>query len=245
MEPFNYSHVIIVGTGGTGSFVLPPLMRYLNTKRPRPTVILCDGDKYDEGNINRQEFAHSRIGVNKAQAQFDVYSQKFPEMEIIPVTEYIGERNVADIIREHSVVFCCVDNHVARNVLSRHCQKLNDVLLISAGNEEFDGNVQSFCRVDGKNLNEPIEKLHPEIATRNDGDRSEMSCEQLAALPGGGQVIFANNFSATLMCSVFYTYDNPKPIIGAKKVYEAPDIQEVMFDITQVKTARIIHGEID
>lgn len=245
MEPFQYRQVVIVGTGGTGSFVLPPLMRYLNTKRPRPTVLLCDGDKYDEGNINRQEFAHSRIGVNKAQAQFDVYSQKFPEMEIIPVPEYLGDRNVSNIIREHSVVFCCVDNHVARSVISRHCQKLNDVLLISAGNEEFDGNVQAFCRIGGKNLNEPIEKIHPEIATRKDGDRSEMSCEQLAALPGGGQVIFANNFSATLMCSLFYTYDNPHPIIGLKGVHEPYEIQEVMFDITQGKTVRIINGEID
>ena len=243
MHPFHYEHVIVVGTGGTGSFLLPPLMRYLNSKKSTAEIVFVDGDKYDQGNVNRQEFAHSRIGVNKARAQLDVYAQKFPQLEIVAISEYLGDRNVAKIIPEHSVVFCCVDNHVARSVISRHCQRLDNVLLISGGNEETDGNVQAFCRVDGKSLNEPIEKLHPEILTRNDGDRSEMSCEQLAALPGGGQVIFANLFSATLMCAMFFTYDNPRPVITQDGVKDVPCISEVMFDINQVKTVRIIDGK--
>jgi len=229
---------VVVGAGGTGSYLLPMLVRYLNSVNDGSIdLTICDGDKYDEGNMNRQEFAHSRMGRNKADVQVEMYQRKFPELSITAVSEYLGVDNIENVIQDRTVVFCCVDNHFCRNIISKHCQKLDNALLISGGNEEFDGNVQAFCRLNGVNMNNPIEVRHPEIERTQDGDRSEMSCEELAQLPSGGQIIFTNATSANIMCNLFFGY-----VCGSKDIEKVDDI---FFDIRIAKTARIVNGSIE
>ena len=233
----NNNNIFIIGVGGTGSYLLPVLMRYLASRtdiNENIYIKIIDGDKYDEGNVSRQEFAHSRIGRNKAEVQAEIYGKKFPNLKISHFDEYIGDSNV-EMIGENSIVFCCVDNHFCRNILSKHCQTLNNVLLISGGNEYTDGNIQSYYKVDGKEMNHPIEFRHPEIEKTNDGDRSEMSCEELHGLPSGSQVIFANAMSGTLMACLFYSY-----FIGSKS--QPWKVDDIFFDVEQVKTARVVNG---
>lgn len=232
-----FNKVVVVGVGGTGSYLLPQLIRYLNSRKEDIEVTICDGDKYDEGNMNRQEFAHSMLNRNKAEVQTEIYMRKFKDMTIFCVPDYLGEANIKEVIKDGSIVFCCVDNHFCRNLISKHCQALKNVLLISGGNEEFDGNVQSFFRVNEKNMNDPIEVRHPEIEKTKDGNRSEMSCEQLAQLPSGGQVIFTNATSANIMCNLLFGY-----IFNADNVIKVNDI---FFDIRIAKTARIVNGNIE
>lgn len=232
----NFKKIIVVGVGGTGSFLLPPLIRYLNSRTDVNSsidIVLIDGDKYDVNNISRQEFAHSLLGKNKAEVQAAMYCKKFSELSIYPVGDYLGKDNI-DIISEGSIVFCCVDNHFCRHLISDRCKELNNVLLISGGNEEYDGNVQSYFKFEGKEYNSPIENRHPEIKEDTNGDRSVMSCEQLAQLPGGGQVIFANLFSATLMACLFYSY-----VDGTTAPYQ---IDDIFFDAKQVKSVVVKNG---
>lgn len=231
-----FKNIFIVGVGGTGSFLMPVVMRYLASRtdvNKELLIKIIDGDKYDEGNISRQEFAHSRIGRNKAEVQEEIYQRKFPDLTISSVPEYLGDSNI-EMIGDNSIIFCCVDNHFCRNLLSKHCQTLNNVILLSGGNEYTDGNLQSYFKIDGKEMNHPIEYRHPEIERTNDGDRSEMSCEELHNLPSGSQVIFANAMSGTLMACLFYSY------IASEK--EPWRIDDIFFDVEQVKTARIYDG---
>lgn len=238
--------IVIVGVGGTGSFLLTQLVRYINSLpfAGKIEIVIVDGDKYEENNVDRQEFAHSRMGKNKADVQVEVYKQKFPKLKITSVPEYLGEGNIENVIWENSVTFCCVDNHVCRFLVSKHCQNLNDALLISGGNEEYDGNVQSFRRLNGENVNKPIEVRHPEIAMANDGDRSEMSCAELAELPGGGQVIFTNAMAASLMVQMLYAYESERSFMCKDgTVAKVSDINDIFFDIRQLKTLRIINNK--
>lgn len=230
--------IIIIGVGGTGSFLLTVLLRYLNSRsdvNQNFEVIIVDGDKYEEKNVNRQEFAHSRIGRNKADVQAEVYGKKFPNLRIVSVPKYLGEENIKQIIGEHSVVFCCVDNHKCRYMVSLRCQELNDTLLISGGNEEFDGNIQSYCREAGEALNNPIEVRHPEIKNTDDGDRSKMSCEELSTLPSGSQFIGTNSTAGNMMFQLMFGYENQTPGIE--------NVNDIYFDIRQVKTMRIVNGQ--
>lgn len=234
----NISSIVIVGVGGTGSFLLTQLMRFLNSRSDVNKgfeIIIVDGDKYEESNVGRQEFAHSRMGKNKADVQTEVYSKKFPELRITSIPNYIGEENVKDIVRTNSIVFCCVDNHVCRRLLSERCQQLDDVLFISGGNEEFDGNVQAYFRCLGEALNFPIEKRHPEIMNTEDGDRSQMSCEELSQLPSGGQFILTNAMVGTLMVQLMYAYEHGTPNIE--------NVNEIYCDIRQVKAVRIVNNQ--
>lgn len=230
-------NVVIIGCGGIGSHLLSPLIRFLATleveKRPE-TIVMVDGDSYSESNVSRQEFVATRqMGDNKAEAQAQRYEALYPRanIEFGFCDEYVGENNVADIIQNDDVVFMCVDNHVCRNLVSKHCQTLNDIILISGGNELTDGNVQFYAKAGGSQISEPIESRHPEIASTKDGDRSTMSCEELEQLPSGGQIIITNLMAATLMLQMFWNLYNDRV-----------DTKEVYFDVQLQKTRPVKNG---
>ena len=92
-----FNKVVVVGVGGTGSYLLPQLIRYLNSRKEDIEVTICDGDKYDEGNMNRQEFAHSMLNRNKAEVQTEIYMRKFKDMTIFCVPDYLGEANIKEV----------------------------------------------------------------------------------------------------------------------------------------------------
>lgn len=232
---------VIIGLGGIGSHLVEPLNRYLlslgKEEASKHEIQFVDGDKYEPSNVGRQNFAESLIGMNKATAQETIFNARFPNNDVVisSVADYIGENNVADIITEGSTVFSCVDNHVCRRIVSKHCQTLKDVLLISGGNELYDGNVQAFCRKDGKSLNLPIEERHPEIGTTEDGDRAKMSCEELAQLPSGGQVIITNFAVSSLMLNLFYSYFS--------NVENIHNVIEIFFDVRGCKYRSVVLGK--
>ena len=111
--------------------------------------------------------------------------------------------NAHDIIGENTVVFDCVDNHVARYLIDKHIDTLNDVVHICSGNEMHCGQVQYHVRRQGQDLTPRIVDAYPEIITTKDGDRSTMSCEEILQLEGGGQILITNLMSATLMLCFF------------------------------------------
>ncbi|MCK9279152.1 MAG: ThiF family adenylyltransferase [Melioribacteraceae bacterium] len=230
--------IVVVGLGGIGSHLVEPLYRYLlslgKEECEKFEISFVDGDKYEQGNAGRQTFAESLIGMNKAKAQEMIFNSRFSEglVKVYGIEEYVGEENVKYIIPEGSIVFSCVDNHTCRRILSQHCQSLNDVILISGGNELYDGNVQTFFRKEGKNMNKTIEERHPEIGTTEDGDRAKMSCEELAQIPGGGQVIITNFAVSSLMLNMFYSY--------LSQVEGIHNVIETFFDVRGNKFRSVI-----
>jgi molybdopterin/thiamine biosynthesis adenylyltransferase len=233
---YNITSIIIVGCGGIGSHLINMLTRYLASVKNIPRLVFVDGDKFEHTNLNRQEFPKKLTGYNKAEAMKILYEMKFKDMfNVESFEDYVGEDNVKDLIQEDCLVLSCVDNHVCRNILSKRCQELKNSILISGGNsDKLDGNVQLYIRSNSQNITPPIEERHPEIATTNDGDRSAMSCEELAQIPGGEQVIFANIGAAYYMSlALFNLMTNPKGIQGCQEVY---------FDGFSMKSKRIVNG---
>jgi molybdopterin/thiamine biosynthesis adenylyltransferase len=216
-------------------------MRFLASKSESRNVVLVDGDKYSESNMGRQEFPAACVNMNKAEAQKARYDSWYDgKLQIIALPKYVGKDNVAGIINDYSAVFMCVDNHVCRRIVSARCGELSNVVLISGGNEYVDGNVQCHMRMNKTNITLPIDHRHPEIVSANDGDRSEMSCEELASLPGGGQIIITNLVAATIMLQFYWRVLNCDARAPGNVL---PD--EVYFDINQIKTARVVKGELE
>lgn len=227
--------LLIIGCGGIGSHLAPVLIRYINSMnvddRPKE-IVFVDGDKYEESNAGRQEFAASLTNQNKADAQAEMFAHKYPNMEFFAFEGYVGTENVAEIIPEDSVVFMCVDNHVCRRVVSAHCQALKNSVIITGCNELTDGNVQMFIQRNGEKTLPAIEERHPEIMTADDGDRSTMSCEEIEKLPSGGQIIFANATAANIMGQMFWRLIE----------HDKADLQEVYFDILNLKSRGVSYG---
>lgn len=198
-------NVKVIGCGGIGGCLLHVLPKYLSHQAGYDEVqmTLIDGDVYEDDNRQRQFF--SRHG-NKAEVTAEKIQNEYPEIFCWTQSEYVTEDNVETLIREGDVVFCCVDNHATRKLVSDRCQQLDNVVLISGGNDLTDGNIQIHVRANGEDLTLPVaNKFHPEILTPQDRNPAyavrQAGCEQRRQ--SQPQLLPMNNFVAALMLNAF------------------------------------------
>ena len=193
MNVGDIENVIVIGCGGTGSALIPFLSRYLYSVNFRGNLVLADGDTYEESNSDRQIFNNQMVGVNKAEYQAASISNQLPEIEdfVDYIDEYLSEEDINGLVVENSIVINCVDNKAARKYVNDRVSSLNNAVHICCGNRERSGQVQAHVRVNGENVTPDIYEFSPEFDSTDD-DVSSMSCEELAALPSGGQLICAN-----------------------------------------------------
>ena len=201
--------VLVIGAGGTGSILLPQLARFLRSESFGGKLIIADGDAYSDTNANRQQFSMSKVGMNKAEYQALAIVSQLPDIadtvEFLP--EYLDQSRIEELVVDGTIVINCVDNRAARKFVEDQCQSLDNSMHICCGNELSTGQVQVSLRQNGEQLTPDIYKQSPNFNSDND-DRSKLDCEELAALPGGGQLIAANMMAATLALNYIIQYAN-------------------------------------
>jgi len=219
--------VVIIGLGGIGSILSGRLCRFLNfTKDVSYEITLVDGDDYETKNYERQEFL--RLG-GKAETQYIELTTKFPKLKFDYKNVYVNNDNVKDIIEEESIVLLCLDNHKSRNIISNYCKTLDNVIIISGGNDYVDGSVQIYVRKGGEDLTPDLCAYHTEIESPTDKSPEEMSCEELAE--SSPQLYFTNLGAATIMCWAFYNVV-VRNVVNTSEVYF--DI-ESMASLSQIR----------
>lgn len=200
-----------IGCGGIGGILANHMNRIVGNQ---DILWLIDGDKFEEKNRDRQDFKELR---NKAE---EVQSRMKCNTKFVP--EFITKKS-KDLFKDNDTVLMCVDNHATRLLVSKFCQKLENVILISGGNESTDGNVQVYIKRRGKEITEPIEKYHPEIqkpSDRNPGD----SCDRVSE--SEPQIYFTNNTVATIMANLAFRFT-----MADKYGYFDKEYSEYYFDI--------------
>ncbi len=207
----------LIGVGGIGCALAPFLARYLQTERQvtgeEVRITLVDGDDFESKNAARQSF--EALG-NKAKVKATELARNFPDLSFRAIPEFVTARNLPHVIKPGDVVFLAVDNHATRRVVSRRCEELSDVVLISGGNDFTDGNVQVYVRQGGRDITLPLTRFHPEIADPKDKSPAEMSCEELAAA-AAPQLLFMNLSVASAMLNAFYAWRSER--LGYGEVY--------------------------
>lgn len=206
----------IIGLGGIGSILTDKICRFMTFGKFANDVwkiTLIDGDKYEQKNRERQDFLYLK---NKALSKLDELNGKFGENTIHKsIDEYINKDNISRYILNGDLVFMCVDNHHSRRLISKYAEnELDDVMIISGGNDYTDGNVQIYIKENGKDICPSLTKYHPEINEPDDKHPDDLSCEELSN--SAPQLYFANLTAATIMCWVFYAihtgnFDYTKP----------------------------------
>ncbi len=196
----------LIGVGGIGCALAPFLARYLQSEQ-RLTgdefrITLVDGDEFESKNSSRQSF--DGVG-NKAKVKAAELARTFPELSFRAIPDYVAATNLPHLIQEGALVFLAVDNHATRCAVSRHCEGLSDVVVISGGNDFTDGNVQIYIRKDGRDFTAPMTRFHPEIADPKDKSPAEMSCDELAG-DAAPQLLFMNLGVASAMLNAFYAW---------------------------------------
>lgn len=212
----NQMRIVVVGLGGVGSILTERLCRFINFSNIEATMVLVDGDAYEDKNFERQEFF--RIG-KKAEIKADELEMKFDNIEFEDYNAYINPDNIREVIKDGDIVFICVDNHKSRMIINNYCKTFENVTVISGGNELTDGNSQLYVREGGKDLTPDLCQYHPEIANPDDKLPDEMSCEELSI--SEPQLYFTNLGVATCMCWMFYN----------SVIQGDHDRSEVYFDI--------------
>lgn len=189
-----------IGIGGIGCALLPFLCRFLQYSREPARLTLIDGDRFARQNAVRQAFG--RLG-NKAEVKAAELAQEFEALSFRSVPEYVTAENAARLIFSGEVVFLMVDNHASRHLVSDYAGTLQDLTLISGGNDYEDGNVQVYVRREDQDLTPSLSRYHPEIAHPQDQNPATLSCEELMA-QSVPQLLFTNLLVAALMLNAFY-----------------------------------------
>lgn len=209
---------VLVGTGGTGSYLINLLVHYLNVKKEESKVILVDGDVLEKRNLLRQGFIQKDVGKNKA----EVLLERFKRVANKNVTiECHGDfvRSIDDIVdlvgnEQEVTLISCVDNNMARLRMLLAQYKIffkenRNITFIDGGNAEWEGqtlvnkieerDVEPIIFGDEIRINESSEHV-PNIIfeegwkdTLTVGD-FEMSCDEI--VESAPQNILANMTSA-------------------------------------------------
>jgi molybdopterin/thiamine biosynthesis adenylyltransferase len=185
------------------------VVRFVSALREvKAHIDLIDGDEFEERNRERMdvpEFGNKAAVI--AEGLLDMYRR--PGLVLRGVERYLDESNVMEWLGEGDIVLLCVDNHATRKIVADRCASLDDVLLISGGNDGVEGeergtygNVQVYRRDGGVERNPPLDRFHPEIA-----DPAEHvpgpSCVDLAAT-AAPQIGFTNLMAAAAVGAAFY-----------------------------------------
>lgn len=151
--------IVLVGTGGTGGYIVPQLYRLLYALDRPIRVILCDGDLVEEKNLGRQNFIEADLGKNKAMVLAERYSNAFgietsyipqyvedEEMleELLeplqyPQNRYVTNQNgeaVRKVISEIVILIGAVDNNRSRQVFHSVFQRAKELIYIDSGNSK-------------------------------------------------------------------------------------------------------------
>jgi len=203
--------VVVVGVGGIGSNIAAPLCRYLQYSVKTPdlvTVVLVDGDEYEHKNKERQNCLDTDVAQNKAEVEAQKLSEMFTMVDIEACPRYVTPDNIDGIIKEGDVVFSGVDNHKTRNTIAKYADTLDNITVISGGNELTDGNVQVFVKRDGKKLTANLHEYHDEIANPKDKSPDELGCMDMVDTQP--QLFFVNLTIGVLMLSAFHNLLNPQ-----------------------------------
>ena len=169
----------IIGLGGIGSHLITPLFQYLNYNDNTlfNEIWLIDGDTYEPKNLARQVVVSLE---NKAIAQKKYCKEMYNKLNFSFVDKYVNADNISNIIFDDDIVLLCVDNNKTRKLFEDYSKELENITIISGGNELTDGNILILQKVDGKYTTPLFTDLHPELLNPTDKSPDELSCQELS-----------------------------------------------------------------
>lgn len=122
------STVAIVGCGGLGGNIAEEFSRL-----GIGSLILVDGDRIEESNLNRQLFSTEKnIGVRKVDAAGERLQAVNSGVKLKLISDWFDEDNAADIFKGADLVCDALDSISRRVSLERACHSLN-LPLVYAG----------------------------------------------------------------------------------------------------------------
>jgi len=133
------SSASLIGCGGLGGHILELLVRMGIGE-----IIIADGDRFMESNLNRQLICTEKnLGESKVESAIK-RAKRINSGIIIKANPYfINSKNINEIIRKTDVAIDALDNISSRFTLERACRSLK-IPLIHGAVEGFNGQVSTI-----------------------------------------------------------------------------------------------------
>jgi len=151
---YNTVRFIVVGAGGTGSFVVPAIARLIyELKRQQHKVaemLIVDPDVVENGNIPRSNFCFAEVGRYKAPTLAERVSTAWGIETSFSCERFDAEKHLKSSTSDYralTIIVGCVDNHVARREVHRALDEFRSygessrVWWIDGGNGKASGQV--------------------------------------------------------------------------------------------------------
>lgn len=190
MQRFLRATVVIIGNGGTGSYLIDHIGRLFGRYGElrninHSSIILVDGDRVSDTNTTRQNFGYRSIGLHKCDVLKSTLVEYFGVSNVDAWASFATQRvinRILETVKDSSrplIIISCVDNHATRNrILSAlkpdpdswdNCFP-NNWLYLDSGNSIVDGWTNSLCNYNSQHYG--IDMRQQDInMRRNDVDR--------------------------------------------------------------------------
>lgn len=217
LNPRHKVKVLLIGCGGTGSFIAPELSGLSNCLKEMDKlgldITIMDGDSIEEHNIGRQKFSYSDIGGSKSivlgtrinrfygNNDVDAYCRNFVAKDLEHLSPNIIITAVDKVdIRKDIDEYLKATNGNRNNREHEQCYYWIDV----GNGKDFGQVVISSYQGENKTNLKSIIDLHPNIEETTETP----SCSMKASLMKQSYMInkFAGSYVIDLMSSMFIDY---------------------------------------
>lgn len=118
---YNAVRFVVVGAGGTGSFLIPAIARLifeLKQQQDKPvSMLIVDPDVVESGNIPRSNFCAAEVGRFKAQTLAERIAMAWGLETKFSCEKFDADKHLKESARDYrslTVIAGCVDNFLAR-----------------------------------------------------------------------------------------------------------------------------------
>ena len=202
--------LFVIGSGGTGTYFLKEISRFLYGEKAKmfSKLVIFDGDIVEEKNLKRQCFLPEDVGYKKSAVMADVLNGAF-DLSWIANVEYVTELSQLEEYCSKPtpyantvfipVVICCADNHGCRKLLEEFFHSRENCVYFDSANEFATGEVVFTYKFKNKVVGACRSEIFPDMLTGDTRSVLEMSCEELNN--SSPQHIFVNMLAGNILCS--------------------------------------------
>lgn len=180
--------ILLIGAGGIGgnlAIYLSQLVRSFNN-RLEISFIIMDGDDFEASNQNRQPCSSKDISKNKAHIIAKKCNNRF-NLSIRAIQSYLRDsQQLHDIFSKYAscvpILIGGVDNNKARIIMHEYFNQAKDLIYIDGGNEDWNGEVVTGCKLDNEILAYPKLHFYPSIleGINVEETTTSMGCEVIS-----------------------------------------------------------------
>lgn len=202
------SKICVAGCGGLGGYIIEMLARM-----GVGSLILVDGDIFDETNLNRQLYSTEKnLGTSKAKAAAARVKLINKSVKVETVQEFLTEENGSKIVSDANVVMDALDNIPVRLVLQNICHNKGIPLIHGAIGGWFG---QVITVMPDDECLSRLYKNEKEYNTKALGNpsftpalvASMQVSECLKVLTGNGEILKSRLFHIDLLSNETFTFN--------------------------------------